>query len=65
MEASDERTALYRRMNEIMIDDCVSITGLARTRILLWHKNVIAFPDREIVGGFWLKYVDVEEPAAG
>ncbi|MFQ5634627.1 MAG: ABC transporter substrate-binding protein [Gammaproteobacteria bacterium] len=62
MLPSDERTALYRRMNRIMIDDCVAITGLARTRILLWHKDVIAFPDREIVGGFWLKYVDVAEP---
>jgi len=62
MLPSDERTALYRRMNEMLIDDCVSITGIARTRILLWHKNVIGFPDREIVGGFWLKYVDIAAP---
>ena len=51
--------ALYRRMNQIVIDDCVAITGLSRTRIYLWHKDVIAIPDREILGGFWLKYVDV------
>ena len=64
MLPSPERTALYQRMNRMVIDDCVSITGLSRTRILLWHKNVIGFPDREIVGGFWLKFVDVDDPAA-
>lgn len=65
MLPSPERTALYRRMNQMVIDDCVAITGLARTRIYLWHKNVIAVPDREIVGGFFLKYVDVLPPAQG
>jgi oligopeptide transport system substrate-binding protein len=64
MLPSPERTVLYRRMNQILIDDCVAITGLARTRIYLWHKDVIAFPDREIVGGFFLKYVDITEQIA-
>lgn len=59
MLPSPERTAIYRRMNQLVIDDCVAITGLSRTRIYLWHKNVIAYPDREILGGFWLRYVDV------
>jgi ABC-type oligopeptide transport system substrate-binding subunit len=59
MLPSPERTALYRRMNQMVIDDCVAITGQSRTRIYLWHRNVIAVPDREIVGGFWLKYVDL------
>jgi ABC-type transport system substrate-binding protein len=63
MLPSPERTALYQRMNRMLIDDCIAITGLARTRIYLWHRNVIAIPDREIVGGFFLKYVDVM-PAA-
>ncbi len=62
MLPSPERTALYRRMNQLVIDDCVAITGLARNRIYLWHDNVVAVPDREIVGGFWLKYVDVLPP---
>jgi hypothetical protein len=30
----------------------------------LWHKNVIAMPDREIVGGFFLKFVDIAEDAS-
>jgi len=63
MLPSPERTELYRRMNRMVIDDCVAITGLARTRIYLWHKNVIAVPDRDIVGGFFLRYVDVEPVA--
>jgi len=59
MPPSPERTAIYHRMNQMLIDDCVAISGIARTRILLWHKNVIAYPDREILGGFFLKYVDL------
>lgn len=58
MLPSPERTAIYRRMNQMLIDDCVTISGLARTRIYLWHKDVIAMPDREIVGGFYLRFVD-------
>jgi len=64
MLPSPERTELYRRMNRMVIDDCVAITGLSRTRIYLWHKNVITVPDRDIVGGFFLKYVDVEPTTA-
>ena len=61
MLPSPERTALYRRMNQMVIDDCLAVTGMARTRVHLWHRDVIALPDREIVGGFFLKYVDVED----
>jgi ABC-type transport system substrate-binding protein len=61
MLPSPERTELYRAMNQLVIDDCVSATGLSRVRIHLWHKDVIALPDREIVGGFFLKYVDLED----
>ncbi|KAA3632211.1 MAG: hypothetical protein DWQ08_03835 [Proteobacteria bacterium] len=64
MLPSPQRTELYRRMNRILIDDCAAITGLTRTRINVWHKNVIAVPDRDFVSGFFLKYVDVE-PAGG
>ncbi len=61
MQPSPERTEIYQRMNRMLIDDCVAISGLARTRVYLWHKNVIAMPDREIVGGFFLRYVDVAD----
>lgn len=60
MQPSPERTALYHQMNQLVIDDCVVISGLSRNKINLWHKNVITFPDREIVGGFHLRYVDMK-----
>ncbi len=61
MQPSPERTALYRRMNEMAIADCIGIMSLSRTRIMMWHKDVIAVPDREIVGGFFMKYVDIDK----
>lgn len=61
MQPSEERTRLYRMMNQIVMDACVTISGLSRQRIYLWHKNVVSFPDESIVGGFHLKFVDVKE----
>ncbi len=58
MQPSDERTSLYRQMNDIVLNECVTISGLSRKRIMLWHKDVVSFPDRQIVGGFHFKYVD-------
>jgi len=60
MLPSPQRTDLYRQMNQMVIDDCVVISGLSRNKIHLWHKNVITYPDREIVGGFHLRYVDIQ-----
>ncbi len=62
MQPSPERTALYRHMNRLIINDCAAITGLSRRGIALWHKNVIALPDRNFVGGRFLKYVDIVQP---
>lgn len=59
MQPGPERTALYRRMNGMVIDDCVAISGLSRTRIHLWNKDVAMLPDREILGGFFMRFVDV------
>ena len=61
MEAGPERTQIYARMNRIVIDSCVAMSGLSRTNLLMWHRNVIGYLDRNIVGGFWLRYVDIEE----
>ena len=59
MQPSEERTRLYRKMNQMVIDDCVTISGISRDQIMLWHKDVITYPDQQMVGGFHLKYVDV------
>ncbi|MEM7052979.1 MAG: ABC transporter substrate-binding protein [Pseudomonadota bacterium] len=61
MQPGPERTALYRRMNEIVVDDCVAISGLSRTRIHLWDKQVRMMPDREILGGFFMRFVDLAD----
>jgi len=56
---SPERTAIYREMNRMLLDDCVAISGLSRKRLLVWHRDVLMLPDREILGGFFLKFVDL------
>ena len=64
MQPGPERTALYQQMNRIVIDDCVAISGLSRTRIHLWDKQVRMLPDREILGGFFMRFVDLAEDPA-
>ncbi len=59
LQPGNERTQLYQRMNRMVIDDCVSMTGLSRTTIILWDKNIVAYPDRSFVSGFYFPYVDV------
>lgn len=56
MPESPMRTALYRQMSQMVIDDCVSITGLSRTLILLWDKRFHMLPDRSFVGGYFLRF---------
>jgi len=59
MRAGRERTRIYQRLNEMVIDDCVIIGSLSRTRLHLWKRHVRMFPDREMLGGFFLRFVDV------
>ncbi len=60
LDDSDERTALYRRLNEMVIDDCVHIGSLSRTRLHLWPRHVLMLPDREMLGGYFLRFVGIE-----
>jgi ABC-type transport system substrate-binding protein len=64
MPPSPERTALYREMNQMIVQDCASITGLARTLLFLWDRNTAMLPDRSFVGGFFLRFVDVKPSAS-
>lgn len=59
MPAGPGRTRLYRELNRMVIDDCVIIGSLSRTRLHLWKRHVHMLPDREMVGGFFLRFVDV------
>jgi ABC-type oligopeptide transport system substrate-binding subunit len=63
MNESPERTRIYREMNRMLMDDCVSITGISRTMIFLWDKNIIMKPDRSFLGGYFMRFVDMPEPS--
>ncbi len=65
MQPSPERTAIYRRLNRMVIDDCVAISGLSRMRIPLWHRDVIMFPRNNIVGGFYWPFIALADGAGG
>lgn len=60
MLPSQKRSEIYQQMNQMLIDDCVGILSLSRQRVALWHKEVLGLPDRQILGGFWLRFVDVK-----
>lgn len=59
MQPGQERNAIYHKLNKMVIDDCVVISALSRNRIYVWHKNVIELPDRQIEGGYFLRFVDI------
>lgn len=59
MAESPERTRIYRQMNQIVMNECPSITGITRTMVFLWDKNVQMLPDRSFLGGSFLRFVDL------
>jgi ABC-type transport system substrate-binding protein len=59
MQPSPLRTAMYRNMNHIVIDDCATISGISRTLILLWRREHSLLPDRSFVGGYFFRFADV------
>src|SRR5690606_34080815 len=60
LQPGPERTEIFHRMNQILIDDCVGIMALTRQTVFLYHKNVIALPDREVLGAFFMRFVDID-----
>jgi ABC-type transport system substrate-binding protein len=59
MKPSPERTALYVKMRDIVIEDCPAIGSMARTRYYVWNPRVKNFKPDETWHS-WLKYVDVD-----
>lgn len=43
MQPSPERTAIYKQLNQMLVDDCVGMGSFSRTRVKIWHKNVIMY----------------------
>ena len=64
MNESPERTKIYRKMNQMLMDDCVGITGISRTMLFMWDKTFIMKPDRSFVGGYFMRFVDQAEPTS-
>lgn len=64
MQPSPLRTAMYRDMNRIVIDDCATISGISRKLILLWRREHALLPDRSFVGGFFFRFADVKPVTA-
>ena len=58
MEPSPMRTTMYRNMNRIVQEDCVTISGISRNLILLWDRRLSMLPDRSFLGGFFFRFVD-------
>jgi ABC-type transport system substrate-binding protein len=65
MPPSTERTDLYREMNQLVIDDCAAITGIARKLLFLWSRDAVMLPDRSFVSGYFLRFVDMASPDSG
>ncbi len=56
MQASPARTSIYRNMNRILIEDCVTISGISRKLILLWKRDLAMLPDRSFLGGHFFRF---------
>jgi len=65
MQPSPMRTAIYRQMNRILLEDCATISGISRTLILLWSREFAMLPDRSFVGGYFFRFVADADPGAG
>jgi ABC-type transport system substrate-binding protein len=65
MQASPLRTAMYRNMNRIVIDDCATISGISRKLVLLWRREHALLPDRSFVGGYFFRFADVSPASSG
>lgn len=59
MQPSPMRTTIYNNMNRLVMDACAAISGLSRTLILLWNRDVTMLPDRSFVGGGFFRFVHV------
>ena len=54
---------MFREMNQQVIEDCASMTGISRTLLFMWDRDLVMVPDRSFVGGFYLRFVDFDRAA--
>jgi len=60
MQPGPERTAIYTKMREMLIEDVPSFGSMARTRFYVWNKRLKNVYPAE-VWYHWYKYLDIEE----
>jgi ABC-type oligopeptide transport system substrate-binding subunit len=65
MLPSAERRDLYRQMNQLVIDDCATISGISRNLLFLWRKDALMLPDRSFLSGYFLRFVDLDRERPG
>ncbi|MGO1296856.1 MAG: ABC transporter substrate-binding protein [Vibrio sp.] len=59
MQPGAERTKIYHKLNQMLVDDCVGIGSFSRTSVLMWHKDAIMWPEPSILGNYF-KYFAVK-----
>jgi ABC-type transport system substrate-binding protein len=58
MLPSPARTSIYRRLNQMVIDDCPAISAFGPQVLYLWRKNITLYYEKYVLGNIF-KYVDV------
>jgi hypothetical protein len=56
---------MYRNMNRLVIEDCATISGISRTLILLWNRDLRLLPDRSFLGGYFFRFADAGDGEEG
>jgi oligopeptide transport system substrate-binding protein len=56
-----ERQSLYARLNTMLVEDCVIIGSMSRTRLLMWNPRLAMQPDRDVLGGHFIRFVGPAE----
>ena len=53
MQPGPERTEIYEKLNQIIIDDVPAVCGISRNTPFIWHKNVVFLPSRNPHGSLF------------
>lgn len=62
MGPSEERTAIYEEMRDMVLEDCAYVGGMARERFYLMNPWLLNCKPTERYYG-WFKYLDVDDAA--
>ena len=62
MQPGSERTEIYRKLNQIIIDDVPAVCGLSRNSPFIWHKNVVFLPSRNPHGSLFKYALVFDDP---